>query len=206
MTDSENKTEAKDTAKPDSAGTAPYIKKDDTAESPQAGSAKNKSSLALTISLLLAAVIIIPITIYKFNEEVSNLPTDKAAQTSTQTNVANTGTTTEAVTPASTDNNDTVMHSAQESVAVANNNDVTQQRRQAYENEMQSRQKKYQAMMTARQQEMSKTAETQKERYNRFKQNQLETRKEIQETQKQIYQLNEKLHYLIQKAQTQNRH
>lgn len=204
MTDSENKTEAKDTAKPDSADTAPYTKKDDTAETPQAGSAKNKSSAVLTISLLLAAVIIIPITIYKFNEEVSDLSTDKVAQTSTQTNVENTDITTETVTPASTDNKDTAMHSTQESVAVANNNDVTQQRRQSYENEMQSRQKKYQAMMTARQQEMAKAAETQKERYNRFKQDQLETRKEIQETQKQIHQLNEKLHYLIQKAR--NRH
>ena len=189
MTDSENNTEAKDTA-----------------ESPQAGSAKNKSSAALTISLLLAAVIIIPITIYKFNEEVSSLSTDNVAQTNTQTNVENTDTITGTVTPASTDNNDTGMHSTQESVAVANNNDVSQQRRQAYENEMQSRQKKYQAMMTARQQEMAKAAETQKERYNRFKQGQLETRKEIQETQKQIYQLNEKLRYLIQKAQAQNRH
>ena len=51
MTDSENNAETKDTAKPGPATTAPYIKKDDTAGSPQAESEKNKSSITLTVSL-----------------------------------------------------------------------------------------------------------------------------------------------------------
>jgi len=206
MTDSEKNTKAKDTAKPDPVATAPYIKKDDTAESPQAESENSKSSATLTISLLLAAVIIITVTIYKFNEEVSNLSTHKVAQTSTQINTERSETTTEAITPASTNNNDTAIHSTQEpeAVAVANNSDATQQRRQAYKNERTSRQKQYQAMMEARQLEMAKAVEAQKEKYNHFRHEQLETKMEIQEIQKQIYQLNERLRYLIQKSYARN--
>ena len=208
MTDSENNTETKDTAKPDPVTAAPYMKKDDTAGSPQAESEKKKSSVALTISLLLAAVIIIFITTYKFNEEVSNLPGHKVAETSIQINTEKSETITEAITPASvpvsTNNKDTAIHSTQKPGAVANNNDVTKQRRQAYTDEMQSRQKQYQAMMAARQQEMARTVEAQKEKYNRFRQERLETKMEIQEIRKQIYQLNERLRYLIQKTYPRN--
>ena len=102
MTDSENNTETKETAKPDPVTTAPYIKKDDTAGSPQAESEKKKSSVALTISLLLAAVIIITITTYKFNEEVSNLSDHKVAQISAQINTEESEATTEAIAPATT--------------------------------------------------------------------------------------------------------
>ncbi len=233
MTTSEKNTEAKDAEKPKNETTAPYLKKDNTSESAHTGSEKKKSSIALTISLLIAAVIIITITTYKFNEELNSISAQEVAQTSSQINTENTGTTSKVITPTSTNNNatdthstperetivnnnkviqqrrlayenGTEMHSRPEPEAVANNNNVTQQRRLAYENEKQLRLKKYQAMMTARQQDMIKTAETQKERYKRFRQNQLETRMEIQETQKQIYKLNEKLHYLIQRARTQN--
>jgi len=208
MTDSENNTETKDTAKPDPVTTAPYIKKDDAVGSSQAKSEKKRSSVALTISLLLAAVIIITITTYKFNEEVSNLPGQKVAETSTQINTEKSETITEAITPASapvsTNNKDTAIHSTQEPRVVANNNDVTKQRRQAYADEMQSRQKQYQAMMAARQQEMTKTVEAQKEKYNRFRQERLEAKMEIQEIRKQVYQLNERLRYLIQKTYSQN--
>ena len=208
MTDSENNTETKDTAKPDPATTAPYIKKDDTAGSPQAESEKNKSSVTLTISLLIAAVIIISITTYKFNEEVSNLSGHKVAQTSTQINTEKSEATPEAITPAntpvSTNNKDTVIHSTQKPEVVASNNDVTNQRRLAYAGEMQSRQKQYQEMMAARQQEMAKTVEAQKERYNRFRQERQETKIEVQAIRKQIYQLNERLRYLMQKTYPRN--
>jgi hypothetical protein len=208
MTDSENNTETKDTAKPDPVTTAPYIKKDDTAGSPQAKSEKKKSSVALTISLLLAVVIIISITTYKFNEEVSNLSGHKVAETSTQIDTEKSETITEAITPASapvsTNNKDTAIHSTQGPRVVANNNDVTKQRRQAYTDEMQSRQKQYQEMMAARQQEMTKNVEAQKEKYNRFRQEQLKTKMEIQEIRKQVYQLNERLRYLMQKTYPRN--
>ena len=204
------KAKTKDAAKQESATAAPYLKKDNTSEADQDESVKSGTSKVLILSLLLIAIVIVPITIYKFNEQLTSLSSKKVDQASTQTNLDNTGTTSATIAPTSTDNNDTNMQSTQvpETVVnnktVLNNNEVIQQRRQAYANEMQSRQEQHQAMMTARQQEMAKAAEARKEKYKQFRQEQEETKVEIQKVRKQIYQLNERLRHLMQKTYPRN--
>ncbi|NOQ88794.1 MAG: hypothetical protein GQ550_07705 [Gammaproteobacteria bacterium] len=149
----------------------------------------------------MAAVIIIPTTIYKFNEELSDL----SAQTEFQKNTIITKTALTEMMQANIDSNNTEIKSAKTPEPATNNNEIIQQRRHAYEKEIQSRRQKYQEMMAARQQEMAKAAEEQKEKFQRIRQNQLETRLKVQEMQEQIFELHEKIHQLMQERYTRHR-
>jgi uncharacterized protein len=86
-----------------------------------------------------------------------------------------------------------------------NYNEMMQQRRQAYEKEMQSRQQQYMATMEAYQQERAQIAEAQKNVFLRSRQNQLETRKKVQEIQKQISDLHERMRQLMRESHAQRR-
>ena len=203
---------AKSTAKP--VEDAPYLKKDSKIEPSHTQSAKRKSSTPVVLLLVVAALILT--TTYKFNEERNNLP----AQANTHDNSVVAEPATAALQQVVPDNNNIktsplqapepqtlltdVKTDGQTEQQVTNNNDLMQQRRQAYEKEIQLKQQQFKALMEARQKERAEIIAKQKAELQRIKQKQLETRVEARAIQQQILDLHEKLHQLMKEAHTQN--
>lgn len=203
---------AKSTAKP--VEDAPYLKKDSKTEPSHTQSTKRKSSTPVVLLLIVAALILT--TTYKFNEERNNLP----AQANTHDNSVVAEPATAALQQVVPDNNNIktsplqapepqtlltdVKTDGQTEQQVTNNNDLMQQRRQAYEKEIQLKQQQFKALMEARQKERAEIIAKQKAELQRIKQKQLETRVEARAIQQQILDLHEKLHQLMKEAHTQN--
>ena len=195
--------------------TAPYAKNDSKTGPSHVESPKQNSSAPLI--LLLVSAILILTTIYKYNDERSNLP----AQADLQENTADAETTSAAIMQANPTSNNAGTQSvhtpyqhtppayektrkqarAEAQERATKHNEMMQQRRQAYEKEMQSKQQ-YKTTMEARQQERAKI---QKDEFQRMKQNHLETRKKIQEMQKQIFDLHEKIRQLMHEKYTRHK-
>lgn len=207
---------AKSTAKP--VEDAPYLKKDSKTEPSHTQSAKRKSSTSVVLLLIVAALILT--TTYKFNEERNNLP----AQANTHDNSVVAEPTAADLKQVVPDNNNiktsplqapepqTLLTDAQTDgqtdgqteQQVTNNDDLMQQRRQAYEKEIQLKQQQFKALMEARQKERAEVIAKQKAELQRIKQKQLETRVEARAIQQQILDLHEKLRQLMKEAHTQN--
>lgn len=215
------KTEAKN--KTNIADVAPYKKSHSMPETSNDASAKRRS--ATTLTLLLVVAILIPTTIYKFNEELNSLPVQADSQektvdaepastatmqekpessVSSVSNDAATKSDTIPVQDTLTSNKNThelAMAQAQE--RMTSSRELMQQRRQAYEKEMLLKQQEYKAIIEAHRQERAKIAERQKMEAQRIKQYHLETRKKVYEIQRQIFELNEKIKQIMQESYTQ---
>jgi hypothetical protein len=212
------KTEAKN--KTNIADVAPYKKSHSMPETSHDASAKRRS--ATTLTLLLVVAILIPTTIYKFNEELNSMPVQADSQEKTadaepastatmqekpESSVSNDAATKSDTTPVQdtlTSNKNThelAMAQAQE--RMTSSRELMQQRRQAYEKEMLLKQQEYKAIIEAHRQERAKIAERQKMEAQRIKQYHLETRKKVYEIQRQIFELNEKIKQIMQESYTQ---
>lgn len=75
--------------------------------------------------------------------------------------------------------------------------EMLQQRRQAYEKEMQDRRAQYETAMKAQQEKRANVAKAKKAVFQRAQQNRLETNQKIQEIHKQISKLHEKIHQIL---------
>jgi hypothetical protein len=75
--------------------------------------------------------------------------------------------------------------------------EILQQRRQAYEKEMQDRRAQYETAMKAQQEKRANVAKAQKAVFQRAQQNRIETNQKIQEIHKQIAKLHEEIHRLM---------
>ncbi len=75
--------------------------------------------------------------------------------------------------------------------------EMLQQRRQAYENEMQDRRAQYETAMKAHQEKRANVAKAQKAVFQRAQKNRIETNQKIQEIHKQISKLHEEIHQLM---------
>lgn len=210
---------AEATKKANTADATPYLEKDSKTEPSHAEPPKRKSLTSL--GFLFVLVVLVLTTIYKFNDERSNLP----AQGDVQENNVNAEAASVAMVQADTVDSNTDAQSVhttdqqipptyektheQDSVQTqeraTNYNEMMQQRRQAYEKEMQSRQQQYKATMEAYQQERAKIAEARKNVFLRSRQNQLETRNKVQEIQRQISDLHEKMRQLMRESHAQRR-
>jgi len=204
-----------------SADTAPLIEKDSKTESYRTQSPKRKSSTPLILLLVSTALILT--TIYKFNDERNSLPVQADSQISTAVAVADSEPASPAIMQANPVNNNADTPSeqtpyqqtplayektqqqagAQAQERATNSNEIMRQHRQAFEKEIQSKQQQYKAIMEAHQKKRAETVERQKTEFQRYKQHQLETRKKAQEIQKQIFELHEKLHQLMQESHVQ---
>jgi hypothetical protein len=170
----------------------------------------------------LVVAILIPTTIYKFNEELNSMPVQADSQEKTadaepastatmqekpESSVSNDAATKSDTTPVQdtlTSNKNThelAMAQAQE--RMTSSRELMQQRRQAYEKEMLLKQQEYKAIIEAHRQERAKIAERQKMEAQRIKQYHLETRKKVYEIQRQIFELNEKIKQIMQESYTQ---
>lgn len=77
---------------------------------------------------------------------------------------------------------------------------MLQQRRQAYEREMQDRRAQYEAAIKAQQKKRANIAEAQKTVFQRAQQNRLETSQKIQEIHNQIFKLHEEIHQIMRES------
>ena len=212
------KTEAKN--KTNIADVAPYKKSHSMPETSHDASAKRRS--ATTLTLLLVVAILIPTTIYKFNEELNSLPAQADSQENTadaepastammqekpESSASNDAETQSDTTPVQdtlpTNKNTHELSMAQAQQRMTSNRELMQQRRQAYEKEMLLKQQEYKAIIEAHRQERAKIAERQKMEAQRIKQYHLETRKKVYEIQRQIFELNEKIKQIMQESYTQ---
>lgn len=214
------KTEAKN--KTNTADVAPYKKSHSMPETSHGASGKRRS--ATTLTLLLVVAILIPTTIYKFNEELNSLPAQADSQENTadadtepastammqekpESSASNDAETQSDTTPVQdtlpTNKNTHELAMAQAQERMTSSRELMQQRRQAYEKEMLLKQQEYKAIIEAHRQERAKIAERQKMEAQRIKQYHLETRKKVYEIQQQIFQLNEKIKQIMQESYTQ---
>ena len=212
------KTEAKN--KTNTADVAPYKKSHSMSETSHDASAKRRS--ATTLTLLLVVAILIPTTIYKFNEELNSLPAQADSQENTadaepastammqekpESSASNDAETPSDTTPVQdtlpSNKNTHELAMAQAQERMTSSRELMQQRRQAYEKEMLLKQQEYKAIIEAHRQERAKIAERQKMEAQRIKQYHLETRKKVYEIQQQIFELNEKIKQIMQESYTQ---
>lgn len=252
MSDTKNTTENKaETKTPD---TAPYMKKNTTAESK---SESRKSNFVIPLVLLLVSGIVIIATFYEdeYNRfmaqeetqataateviaeveetEISTIEAHPVASVDTITEKIETVTQTEAtdqsvtVETATADKAEKVT--AEKSPQTVNNYartrpayapyqykpynreqaqtrtqaaakqhmEMLQQRRQAYEKEMQDRRAQYETARKAQQEKRANVAKAQKAVFQRAQQNRIETKQKIQEIHKQISKLHEEIHQIM---------
>ncbi len=203
---------------------APYLTKPKQAASSQIEAKKGRSSAPLV--LLLAAVILIPITAYKLDEQLGSQATHTEPQKNAtkpepvtqstlttpeespadpepvpvaivQTDPVSNNTSSDQAIEIKTEIKTETATTATQETATGRD-ETANQRRQSYEEVMRSRQQEYQAAMEARQQQIAKMTAARYGYYQRNRQNHEENRLKIQEIQQQIAELHEKINQLRQ--------
>lgn len=219
MTDENNKNG--DVAKADA---APYIKRNNDASS-HSGSGQQGSTSTWLILLIAAALILL--TIYKFNEERSAPPaqtetqediveteiivieTMPAAPASDEAETQATGTAEQFMPPAEENAQDQPTEEtmtearAEAQQRMSNNQETMQLRRQQYEQELQKKKQEFDAIIKAHIKERDTYIAKRKEEFERLKQERIEAREKIQEIQKQIYVLHEKIRQIMMESRSQ---
>ena len=221
------KPKAETTSKANTADVAPYLSKDNKIEPPQAQASKHKPFTTLLLISVIAIVVII--TTYKLNIEISELSARDDTQVNTMAVVAAPVAAPAAETlaaeiqaePANIKEDAAVAEAPEQVTPPANqapveqatsqavtqtqarsaiHNETMQQRRQVFEKKMQLKKQEYEAIVKAHKAERAKLAAEQNDVMLRIRQKNQETKLKVDELRKQIYELHQQINQIMRES------
>jgi len=218
------KPKAETTSKANTADVAPYLSKDNKIEPPQAQASKHKPFTTLLLISVIAIVVII--TTYKLNIEISELSArddtqvnamavvaapvaapaaapiaEKQAEPTNFKEDAAVVETPEQVAPPT--NQAPVEQSRSQTITQthsAKHDETMQQRRQVFEKRMQLKKQEFKAIVEAHKKERAKLAAEQNNVMLRIKQKNQETKLKVDEIRKQIYELHQEINQIMRES------